>query len=286
MFLKAHNPCRISGFSEHPAQVAGLVCFVKKNLSWTNKIAFLLIKWPHTNYLSSFSEIPRGHGPASCPSQRLRQGRDGHCGTGAYDWCPWWDLDVLWAGRLSTTFARWRTSLALPMRKCHVSDLQCGAPAFPVWLTTKGKGQKGTEEEGKQLSGFEEHEWCLPERRCTDSTLGHIPCMMISAHFPFCSKCQLWTGLPACHESTHANSRCKRDFELLFFNPYMICEKKKHISNQFNTCNKDSLHAHTFTHDHYVHLCTDTGTINCKYTPSLLMYYRSINSIQEKDILS
>lgn len=39
-----------------------------------------------------------------------------------------------------------------------MSYLQCGAPAFPVWLMIKGKQQKGTEEDGKQLLAFEECE--------------------------------------------------------------------------------------------------------------------------------
>lgn len=63
-----------------------------------------------------------------------------------------------WTPELSTIFVCREIFLALSRRKCHVSHLQRGAPAFPVWLMIKGKQQKGTEEEGKQLLAFEECE--------------------------------------------------------------------------------------------------------------------------------
>lgn len=133
----------------------------------------------------------------------------------------------------------------LSRRKCHVSYLQRGAPAFPVWLMIKGKQQKGTEEDGKQLLAFEECEWGLSERKGTDSTPGCIPSVTISVCFPSCSKSQLRTGLSACSEDTHANSGCKGDLKLIFFIPHIILGNKLYSqSKQFNTHGKDSIHTH------------------------------------------
>lgn len=188
----------------------------------------------HWLFVQLLWDADRGHTPAGCHSWRLgsAQAQQSGCwavqhGPGPYTWCTQWDLDP-WAGRLSTTFGCRRIFLALSRRKCHVSHLQRGAPAFPVWLMIKGKLQKGTED-GKQLSAFEECEWDLSGRKGTDSTPGHIPRVTISVCFPSCSKSQLRTGLPACSEDTHANSGCKGDLKLLFFFPHVILGNKMYF---------------------------------------------------------
>lgn len=219
-----NNPRGSSGFCEHPAQVAGLLCF-GENLSWMSSVASLLTKWPCTltDCLMCLRYQQAILQPAAKAQTGPRRGQAVKHSPRSLCWCSQWDLDR-WAGRLSTAF-EWRTVLPFPIRKCHVSDLQREAPAFPVGLMIKAKQQKGTEE-GKQLSGFEECEWGLSERRHTDSTQGCIPCVTISAGFPSCSKPQLWTRLPACDENTCVNSRCKEgELELLFIISHMICQK-------------------------------------------------------------
>lgn len=189
----------------------------------------------HWLFVQLLWDADRGHTPAGYQSQRLgvARARQSGCwavqhGPGPYPRCTQWDLDP-WAGRLSTIFGYRRIFLALSRRKCHVSHLQCGAPAFPVWLMIKGKRQKGTEEDGKQLSAFEECEWDLSERKGTDSTPGRIPSVTISFCFPSCSKSQLRTGLPAYSEDTHDNSGCKGYLKLLFFIPHMILGNKMYF---------------------------------------------------------
>lgn len=187
---------------------------------------------------SNFSEMLTcwGHTPAGCQSWRLggAQSQQSGCwavqhGPGPYSWYTQWDLDP-WDGRLfPLSWNLCRIFLVLSRRKCHMSYLQCGAPAFPVWLMIKGKQQKGTEEDGKQLLAFEECEWGLSESKGTDSTPGRIPSVTISVCFPSCSKSQLKTGLPACSEDTHANSGCEGDLKLLFFIPHIILRNKMYF---------------------------------------------------------
>lgn len=189
----------------------------------------------HCLFVQLLWDADWGHTPAGCQSWRLGGAwawQSGYLavqyGPGPYIWCTQWDLDP-WAGRLSTIFGCRRIFLALSRRKCHVSHLQRGAPAFPVWLMIKGKQEKGTKEEGKQHLAFEECEWGLSERKGTDSTPGHIPSVTISVCFPSCSKSQLRTGLPACSEDIHANSGCEGDLKLLFFIPHRISGSKMYF---------------------------------------------------------
>lgn len=218
-------------------QAYSLSCWVVwfgANLTWMSCL-FAYEVMAHWLFVQILWDADRGHAPAGCQSWSLGGAQAWQSGCwavqqspGPYTRCTQRDLDS-WAGRLSTIFGCRRIFLALSRRKCHVSHLQHGAPAFPVWLMIKGKQQKGAEEEGKQLLAFEECEWGFSERKGTDSTPGHVPSMTISVRFPSCSKSQLRTGLPTCSEDTHANSGCEGDLKLLFFIPHIILGNKMYF---------------------------------------------------------
>lgn len=63
----------------------------------------------------------------------------------------------------------------------------------------------------------------------------------------------------------------KKEIWSCYSSPLPWFARRKRISKQFNTHNQDSIHTHTLTYDYYVHVCI--ATINCKYTPCLVVHY-------------